>query len=285
MNRFIVISKAAGCAVALFILATGCTSKDSNEGKDTLRNPADSTYKLPQDIKDTKSDLPIPKGAQILLDVYPASIKGYEEGCLIMADGSRILYDDGKEKNFVEMLDNSDPEDMFFTPYSSTSIPPEYLHDAGRSRSEKLFKSMYGNSESAVRKNLVNVDWHGETVKFTKVNGAADALRRVAADLAKEPELARYLKSSGTFYWRKVRGAQRLSAHSYGIAIDVGVPLSDYWLWKNPGASETSKIKYANRMPRRMVEIFEKHGFIWGGAWYHYDTMHFEYRPEILKNK
>jgi hypothetical protein len=30
------------------------------------------------------------------------------------------------------------------------------------------------------------------------------------------------------------------------------------------------------------VEIFEKHGFIWGGRWYHYDTMHFEYRPEIL---
>ncbi|MDP3291618.1 MAG: M15 family metallopeptidase, partial [Sulfuricurvum sp.] len=24
------------------------------------------------------------------------------------------------------------------------------------------------------------------------------------------------------------------------------------------------------------------HGFIWGGRWYHYDTMHFEYRPELL---
>jgi hypothetical protein len=24
------------------------------------------------------------------------------------------------------------------------------------------------------------------------------------------------------------------------------------------------------------------HGFIWGGYWYHYDTMHFEYRPELL---
>lgn len=27
----------------------------------------------------------------------------------------------------------------------------------------------------------------------------------------------------------------------------------------------------------------EKHGFIWGGCWYHYDTMHFEYRPELLE--
>lgn len=27
---------------------------------------------------------------------------------------------------------------------------------------------------------------------------------------------------------------------------------------------------------------FERHGFIWGAKWYHYDSMHFEYRPELL---
>ena len=31
-----------------------------------------------------------------------------------------------------------------------------------------------------------------------------------------------------------------------------------------------------------IVDIFERHGFIWGGKWYHYDTMHFEHRPELL---
>ena len=31
-----------------------------------------------------------------------------------------------------------------------------------------------------------------------------------------------------------------------------------------------------------LVNIFEKNGFIWGGRWYHYDTMHFEYRPEMF---
>ena len=30
-----------------------------------------------------------------------------------------------------------------------------------------------------------------------------------------------------------------------------------------------------------IVHIFEKHGFIWGGRWLHYDTMHFEFRPEF----
>ena len=39
---------------------------------------------------------------------------------------------------------------------------------------------------------------------------------------------------------------------------------------------------YKNRIPMEIVRIFEKHGFIWGGRWSHYDTMHFEYRPELL---
>ena len=39
---------------------------------------------------------------------------------------------------------------------------------------------------------------------------------------------------------------------------------------------------WRNRVPAAIVEIFERHGFIWGGKWYHYDTMHFEYRPELI---
>jgi len=31
-----------------------------------------------------------------------------------------------------------------------------------------------------------------------------------------------------------------------------------------------------------LVEIFERHGFIWGCRWRSYDAMHFEYRPEPL---
>ncbi|MCI6802837.1 MAG: M15 family metallopeptidase [Prevotellaceae bacterium] len=57
---------------------------------------------------------------------------------------------------------------------------------------------------------------------------------------------------------------------------------SNYWLWSNPKCSETDKIQYTNRIPIEIVKVFEKHGFIWGGKWYHYDTMHFEYRPEFF---
>lgn len=224
----------------------------------------------------------IPKGAAILIKAYPDFITGWQDGCLTFSDGTRMQYDDGRQKSFIQKLDDADPEDMFAFRYDRNSWTPDYLQDAGRSRCEPLFKKMYGATEAQVRKNLISVPWFGENVLFTKVNGAADSLRAVAAELAKHPELRQYLKSSGTFYWRKVRGANRLSAHSYGMTIDIGVKHSDYWLWKNPGKGETAKIVYANKFPRKLVQIFEKHGFIWGGRWYHYDTMHFEFRPEIL---
>lgn len=225
----------------------------------------------------------VPAGAAILMKAYPDYVKDYKDGYLMMADGTKILYDDKKEKTFVQKLDDADPEDMFAFKYDRKAEKPDYLQDAGRSRCEQLFKNMYGNSDGQVRKNLVRVPWFGETVLFTKVNHADDSLRAVAAEISKHPDLKPYLKSSGTFYWRQVRGAKRLSAHSYGMTIDVGVKYSDYWLWKNPNKSETDKLVYANKFPKKLVEIFERHGFIWGGRWYHYDTMHFEFRPEILR--
>ena len=140
---------------------------------------------------------------------------------------------------------------------------------------------MKSSNEAAVRRKLVSVRWFGQKVPFTKVNGAAGQLRKVAAELARFPEYRKYLTNASTFYWRKVRGADRQSAHSYGIAIDINTSFADYWLWDHPGCLETDSISYGNRIPMEIVRVFEKHGFIWGGRWYHYDTMHFEYRPEL----
>lgn len=229
--------------------------------------------RLPSDMK---------AASKALVAAYPDFIERIADNRVIFNDGTSLTYDDGRVKDFGTLLDDGDIEDMFFVPYDPSGNQPEYLHDAGRSRNEALFKKMYGNSAAAVRKNLVKVAWFGKTVDFTAINGAADSLCKVAAELEHYPQLKKYLASSGTFYWRPVRGAKRLSAHSYGIAFDIAVPYSDYWLWKNKNAGETDRIEYTNRFPRQIVEIFRRHGFIWGGAWYHFDTMHFEFRPEIL---
>ncbi len=224
----------------------------------------------------------VPDYAQRVIDAYPDFAMRYENNRLMLKDGTAIVCDDGRQKSFAEKLDACDIEDMFATRYDRKATTPGYLSDCGRGRCESLFKAMYGNSAEAVRKNLVDVEWFGEKVPFTKVNGANRQLEKVAAELSRMPALKKYLKSAGTFNWRKVRGANRQSAHSYGIAIDIGVDYSNYWLWSNPDAKETDKIKYENHMPQQLVQVFEKHGFIWGGRWYHYDTMHFEYRPELL---
>lgn len=268
------------------IACNSASSQSSVPGRET-----DSTASMSQSTEKTDTDNSvvekemIPAGAQSLIESYPDFIRGYEDGMLLFTDGTSMIYDDGRKKDFETLLDDSDPEDMFYTRYvqPEDGSAPEYLADAGRSRNEALFKKMYGNSAAAVRKTLVKVPWFGQTVEFTSVNGASEQLKKVQKELSEHPELKKYLKSSGTFYWRPVRGAKRLSAHSYGIAFDIGVDHSDYWLWKNPGSKETSRIKYSNRIPHEIVEIFRKHGFIWGGSWYHFDTMHFEYRPEILR--
>ena len=246
------------------------------------------------DTPQAAQDGSIPQGARILMEVYPTFVKGYKDGRLLMSDGSTIVYDDGRKKSFVELLDDADPEDMFAFKYDLDSWTPCKMQDAGRSRCEELFKKMYGNSAKAVSSKLVAVRWpfgaatnkggvnkNIKTVKFTTVNGANKQLEKVVAELEKHPELHKYLAQSGAFYWRPVRGAKRQSAHSYGMTIDIGVKYSDYW--RNQSTNENANIAYRNKYPHEIVEIFEKHGFIWGGRWYHYDTMHFEYRPEILK--
>ena len=83
--------------------------------------------------------------------------------------------------------------------------------------------------------------------------------------------------------WRSIAGTNRRSNHSYGTAIDL-LPRDlrgrlTYWRWDS-GESKSRPVYYLP--PETVIAIFEEHGFIWGGYWDLIDTMHFEYRPEIL---
>ena len=108
---------------------------------------------------------------------------------------------------------------------------------------------------------------------FTRVRA------RLTALCAEQPALREFLVGlGGTFVVRNIAGTTRRSAHSYGVSLDVNVALSHYWRWQRPAAP----LRWQNRIPQAIVDAFEAEGFIWGGRWYHYDTMHFEYRPELL---
>ncbi|MCE2961713.1 MAG: M15 family metallopeptidase [Chitinophagales bacterium] len=234
-----------------------------------------------------QSQIPIP--VQKLMKYYP-QIKSYENGRLIFQDHSTILYDDGKSKSHKELLENADIEDMFKLAYSKGSISKTISrnNDPGRYRNEAFFRKIYGNSAKEVEKNLTEIIWCpklvNQKIRVSKVNGLDKKLEAISKELDEHPELKKYLTNAGgTFNWRYISGTKRLSQHSFGASIDINVKFSHYWQWDNKSTNEDISLKYKNQIPQIIVDIFEKHGFIWGGKWYHYDTMHFEYRPELLE--
>ena len=83
--------------------------------------------------------------------------------------------------------------------------------------------------------------------------------------------------------WRTIAGTNRRSNHSYGTAIDL-LPRNlrgryTYWRW---GTDEEISRETYYMPPDSVIRAFRNYGFIWGGHWDLIDTMHFEYRPEIL---
>ncbi len=219
-----------------------------------------------------------------LVQKYP-SVKVIKDNTVFFMDGSTLPYDDKKVKSFDQLLENADIEDMFSQKYPAFApiTAPALNDDPGRFRNDAFLKKLYGSSKSEIEKNLTTINWlpnhGGKKLQFNKNENASVQLQKVSDELDKLPEeYMKYLKKvDGTYYYRKIAKTERLSAHSYGIAIDLDTHYSRYWQWDKTHT-------FHNEFPKEIVDIFEKHGFVWGGRWYHYDTMHFEYRPELFES-
>ena len=223
-----------------------------------------------------------------LVRAYPEWIAGADDRFVHLKNGGKFPISDGRaDKSFDELLEHPDIDDMFYVPYPAGSAPgaPVKNTDPGRVRFEPLFVAMYGDCHrNEVAAKLKAVDWlpqhKGGKVSITAVNGVADALAAVSRALDQLPaEFVTFLvPNAGTYNCRDIAGSSMRSAHAYGAAIDINTKAADYWRWSaNPQAPV-----WKNRIPVEIVRLFEQHGFIWGGYWYHFDTMHFEYRPELL---
>jgi D-alanyl-D-alanine carboxypeptidase-like protein len=223
-------------------------------------------------------------GLDALVRAYPDELSGYDSTDLIWRDGTRMPVSDGlPNKSFAEMLRHASILDQISQRYpagvgAAALVPPG---DPGRVRNRAFFDKMYGDCwRGEVRGHLVPVVWlprsWGRSVRVTSVNGIAAGLGEISAELDALPaHVKRYLyPSAGTYNCRTVADTGEPSMHSWGAAIDINAAYAEYWLW--PRAAP------ANSLPVEIIEIFERHGFIWGGKWSHYDTMHFEYRPELL---
>jgi hypothetical protein len=230
-------------------------------------------------------DLTLAEKIDILVKSYPDTLNGGSAEFVGFVRHAQMLpVDDGVRRDHFQKLASGDIEDSLeqIYPAGPCETKPAVNFDPGRVRAEALMKLIYGGSKKDVAGNLVPVKWFGETLQVTKINGVNTALEAVRDELVSRSDLRKYLTpSAGVFNWRKVAGQQNLSVHSFGAAVDLNTKFADYWVWS--GGKPGRVPVYKNKFPMEIVEIFEKHGFIWGGRWYHYDTMHFEYRPELLE--
>jgi len=230
---------------------------------------------------------------RVLQAAYPGVVAGLERGPdglleLLLADGTRLAYDDGARRTQKQAEESLDIRTMLaqvypLGPVTGRIARPEPGFDPGRHRVQEFFLALYGHSEAEVRESCRTVDFDGNPALFTARHGAADALARVWARLAPQvaahPDWIPVLRPfGGTLCWRNIAATTRLSVHSFGAAIDLNEELA-YWLTDPHPETVPARVL---AFPAEIVAAFEAEGFIWGGKWAAFDLMHFEYRPELI---
>lgn len=213
-----------------------------------------------------------------LVAAYPRALARHDGDTLFWHEGPPTPVGDPQGSRATnEILAAPQIADIFAWPYPLGAAPRPF-GDPGRARPAALFTRLYGDCRNAPVQ-LVAVRWvGGRTVQFASSAGAAEALAKVTRDLeALGPTAAKYLwPIAGTYNCRKIAGTGDLSMHAYGAAIDLNPKWGAYWRWSaRPAPAKT--------LPDDIVDAFERHGFIWGGKWAHFDSFHFEYRPELIR--
>lgn len=244
-----------------------------------------------------QSTAPASRLLDILVAAYPEFLERHDGDAVIWKDGTRtplgaatpVAGEGTTEKSLAALFDRPTLRDIFHWPYplDTPSPAPVLLVDPGRIRVEGFFTKLYGDCrKNEVAPHMTAVAWlpkkKGGSLQITRVNGVDKKLSLVSDELDALPQsFDKFLiPAAGGYNCRPIAGTSRLSAHGTGTAVDLAVKHAHYWRWSKPDAD--NRYPYRNAMPPEIVRVFEKHGFIWGGKWYHYDTMHFEYRPEIL---
>ncbi|MDR0663411.1 MAG: M15 family metallopeptidase [Spirochaetaceae bacterium] len=164
---------------------------------------------------------------------------------------------------------------------------------AGAARSP-FFESIWqGRSRAEAFSHQQRIAFLGFSVQVHR--DIVSPLSRVEArieELAKtETEIQDWLGSLHSitgWNWRNVAGSETRSFHAYGAAVDLLMKaragMETYWQWTAAKGIDwrTVPVEKLQNPPAAVIRAFEEEGFIWGGRWRRYDTMHFEYHPELL---
>jgi hypothetical protein len=150
---------------------------------------------------------------------------------------------------------------------------------------------VHNRAESYDRVKTIRFLGKSTMVHYMILENLAIVEEQILAAAATDPQVMAWKNSINSlegWSWRNIAETQTRSYHSYGLAVDL-LPRSlggkeTYWLWAMNRRADWWNISYNDRFhpPQKVIKIFETYGFIWGGKWTFFDTMHFEYRPEIL---
>ncbi|WP_026884103.1 M15 family metallopeptidase [Clostridium akagii] len=225
-----------------------------------------------------------------LMMAYPENITAVinETGgnvYIVMSSGKKILYDDKMKKNPEQKFQNTDLQDMMeeIYPLETTRKLMEKDKNPGRNRVYEILDEVYGRGRNAIEHNLKNTNLVYRKLQFNGNNKASASLQETFKEITAMVGKSGNIYSSvfplnGTYNYRLISGTNKFSPHAYGIAIDLNRDRRDYWKW----ASREEGQKRLDVYPKEVVDIFQKNNFVWGGKWGHFDTLHFEYRPEII---
>ena len=148
---------------------------------------------------------------------------------------------------------------------------------------------LYGGlTRNQIEQRLVRFYFLGRRVTVHQL--IEQPLRNVEAAVRSHPEGPAFIATLGNitgYNWREIAGTQRMSFHSWGLAVDIQ-PRSlggraIFWQWERARNEDWMLIPLERRWspPYFVIEAFEREGFIWGGKWTFFDNMHFEFRPEL----
>jgi hypothetical protein len=225
---------------------------------------------------------------EALAAAYPDFLR-LSNGKLIWSDGTEVelgtVRPRGQAASIIEAPSVAE-QFLFEYPLAAAATRELPKFDPGRARNAAFFIRMYGDCRRGdLRGKTRRVVWLATTapqpITVTTVNGIDRKLEAISAEIETLPaeKRAKAARLSGSYACRPIEGTGRLSMHAFGAAIDLNPAVGKYWRWS--GLNETART--AHSVPPEIIEIFERHGFIWGGNWYHVDSIHFEYRPELIE--
>ena len=209
--------------------------------------------------------------------------------------GQAIHFQDGRmlAEDHLDRYERCDP--IFYRyPLDLPTEPPPLPEGPVRFCTD-LQEALWGRTEREIRQRAHSTTFIDRRLFVNDV--VAEALGEVERDILAVAETDATVASwidevdvAYSFIDRGIAGTATRSQHAWGLAVDL-VPASYrgqqvYWRWSrawNRRGWHRTPLEQRWSPPEAVIEIFERHGFLWGGKWAHFDNIHFEYRPEILE--